>query len=742
MLNGNGGQGFIGKAMSPHCPPGGGYALGAKMRFNLPHRIAKGRVGLFHSHAIQDKSDGRHIEALQGIHGGEDLGARGDAGLDDDDDAIDKAGKILSFRGDSEGRGIGEHEALLAQCGFIGYLLHEGSGAAAELGGGLVRCAVETVQRRIQARGGRGSSGSVHEHRRAAHGLQDVFHASGHRGDTASSGGAGEDAGFEAALLTGMLDGGGEAQELLGGHLVRDLVEIGQDGHGSEAEHMFYIGSDVDLGIEMIGERGGEQTEDQPTQGQGQGFLEDSRPGGMERGRRGDRQMHTAGDAILEHQIVQLFIHAGVTRTQSHDVRFQVADPLQLGCGAGSSSGEDAQLAVQAGFNSRSADQIGAQLLLDVTGGSGAQVLHHGIETGVDLGQLGRVLLVRGVIGRLVCHLGNENGATRVERSLHAGQSGIGGDQVVSLGIDGRGGGSVSGLHGSELGLGLVVIGLSLDELLACPANIVVDEVGSRGTHRSHAQLFVQVSLLGVVGVEFLLNAIALFAEDGDALFIAGISLARRSLDNAGGYGVGDARGQHRVRGLGGNCDFVAGADAGHRDGAAEPLDRGLFALVTQLECAGAELVERAQKYVGTGSALHLLLDIGVVGSGFAGPALLTALGHNLGLDGLNINLTLRNIDRPGHGHIGDGQQETGGGNSDCQVAMQFKSAQQIEAEEEVVFAAGSVGGRHRGWRASHAFTGPDWGQGSGLSPLQVHNAPAKKAMEAMVTRGLRRSST
>jgi hypothetical protein len=96
------------------------------MLLDLLHGIAEGWVGFGESHAIQNKSNGRHLKALQGIDRGKQLGTPGDPGLDDDDGTIDKAREIISLRGDYQRRGIGEYEVFLLHSGLFGNLLQKG----------------------------------------------------------------------------------------------------------------------------------------------------------------------------------------------------------------------------------------------------------------------------------------------------------------------------------------------------------------------------------------------------------------------------------------------------------------------------------------------------------------------------------------------------------------------------------------------------------------------------------------
>ena len=62
------------------------------------------------------------------------------------------------------------------------------------------------------------------------------------------------------------------------------------------------------------------------------------------------------------------------------------------------------------------------------------------------------------------------------------------------------------------------MIGLRLDQFFARLANVVVDQVGSVGANRGHAQLLVQSVLFGVVGVQLILNAVRSSRQHGDAL--------------------------------------------------------------------------------------------------------------------------------------------------------------------------------------------------------------------------------
>ena len=112
------------------------------------------------------------------------------------------------------------------------------------------------------------------------------------RGDASSGRGSGKDAVVQVALLAGVLDGRGEAQQMLCGNFVGDLIKIRKHGHGRKAEHLLDIGSDVDLGVKMIGDGRGEQSEKQSAQRQGQRLLQNSRNGRVQRRHSGHREVH------------------------------------------------------------------------------------------------------------------------------------------------------------------------------------------------------------------------------------------------------------------------------------------------------------------------------------------------------------------------------------------------------------------------------------------------------------------
>ena len=93
------------------------------MLFNLAHGIPEVRICFRQSHAIQNKSHGRHFKALQGIQRAKHLRARCHARLNNHDGTIDKARQVFRLRGDSQRSSVSQHQALSLHLGLRGHPL-------------------------------------------------------------------------------------------------------------------------------------------------------------------------------------------------------------------------------------------------------------------------------------------------------------------------------------------------------------------------------------------------------------------------------------------------------------------------------------------------------------------------------------------------------------------------------------------------------------------------------------------
>jgi hypothetical protein len=93
------------------------------MAVHLLDGTAERRIGSGQSNAVEDETDGRRLDALEGVGHCAQLRAGGDASFDHYDRAVSGAHKMLSFLGGGERRGISENDLASGAFGLAGQLL-------------------------------------------------------------------------------------------------------------------------------------------------------------------------------------------------------------------------------------------------------------------------------------------------------------------------------------------------------------------------------------------------------------------------------------------------------------------------------------------------------------------------------------------------------------------------------------------------------------------------------------------
>ena len=265
----------------------------------------------------------------------------------------------------------------------------------------------------------------------AAHGLEHAADPRGYGGGAGSGRHAGENATVQMALLMRMFHRRGQPEHVLLRNAGADLVEIGKQSHGSKSQHPLHVRGNVDAGVKIVGNQRRCQGKDESREQHDERVAVDFFAVGVQRSDGRSGQIDRSRRRIIDGQVAVLLVHGSKAGLQAGNIRGQIVGALQARGGAAGGAGQLRKLRIQAVFNARRALEIGLQLLLNLLGGLGAQVLAHGIERNVDLGQFLRILLVERVLGSEVGHLRNQVGAALVERRLHADEPGIGRDNFI-----------------------------------------------------------------------------------------------------------------------------------------------------------------------------------------------------------------------------------------------------------------------------------------------------------------------